>query len=225
MKSVTFDKFDDFYTVAFGGAAVFRHVDGSDMLILESQNEYVSIKGSKTDAVVCYLYDENQEPTGYLASAGHLTIPLGEFRANPQLLEKKKELLLSLSLCDCDESIDWNTCSSALRKSLIKKHEDRVPLVYAELERFAAALRRGASIPEPSSELWHFLATPSDRLPPSTKEVLWILLTRKEPRRVLNLYRYDKNKFFEVFGEWSPAKQEWVADYIKARYEPRMNQQ
>lgn len=223
MQPVTFDFFNDFYTVAFGGVAVLRDVDGSDLLVMESQSDYEAIKGSDTNAVICYLYDQGAETTGYLANAGFLRIPYEEYRSDPALLERKKDLLLAYALCDCEEGLDWSATSPAKRKTLIKKHGAKVPHLYAELERFAAAVRRGSKSVELSRELWHYLAVPSDSIAPATKEVLWILLTRLEPRRLLNLYRYDKNKFFEVYSGWSGAKQEWVADYIQARYEPRMN--
>jgi hypothetical protein len=225
MGSVPFDLFSDFYTVAFGGGAVLRGVLDTDLLVLEDKDTYDSVVGAGPthNAKICYLHDESAKHIDLLREAGMLTLPVDHFRADPKILEDKKDLLLSLSLCDC-EGEDWNTCTSSKRKSLLKKHGEKVDPLFFELERYAAALRRGPVAPEPSVALWHFLAEPSERLPPGTREVLWILLTHRDPRNLLELYTHDKNRFLEHYGTWSDAKQQWAADYLAARYVPRMKQ-
>ena len=226
IQPIVFDLFNDFYTVALGGAAVVRGVDGVDLLVLEDARQFESIKGKDlgNTAKVCLLDDADGSAFHLLAKAGIIEIPIQRFRAEPKILEEKKDLLLSLSLCDCEEDVGWMECTSAKRKSLVKKHAGKVPHLFSELERYAAAVRRNGETPKLTDELWYFLAVPSARLPPSTQEVITILLTRKEPRNILDLYICDKNRFYARYGEWSEAKQKWAAMYIHARYVPRMNQ-
>jgi len=104
-----------------------------------------------------------------------------------------------------------------------KTHTDKIPVIYYELERFVAALRSGITVPEISRELWYYLATPSDGLPPGTREVLWILLTRKEPRNVLEAYTRDKNRFLVWYEALSDVAQKWVAEYLAKHYVPYSN--
>ena len=70
-----------------------------------------------------------------------------------------------------------------------------------------------------SPELEHFLAEPTDKMPPETTQVLWTLLTRREPRNLLALYAVDKNAFLARYEMWSDKKREWAADYLVERYE------
>jgi hypothetical protein len=227
MHPVNFDYCNDFYSAAFGGVAVIRGVAGKDMLIVESEEQFASMERSTRcgGAPSWYLYEthKKRDPIRHLMGADLITIPIDTFRMDPRILEEKKELMLALALCDCEEGLDWEKASSSKRKALYTKHEDQVPLL-AELERFMAGLRNGTSDHELSDELALFLATPSTKLPAATQEVLWILLTRREPRNMLELYTFDKNHFVEMYQDWKPARRKWVADYLASRYSPRMLQ-
>lgn len=220
MPPLAFSSFADFYTVAFGGAAVLRHVDGIDLLVLESEEEYSKMKNRKKlpGQSVLYLYDEDFKLFEKLNKADWVNVPVDHYRSDPRILEYKKELLLADALCDCERGIDWRAMTKSARKALLQKYEDRVPPIYFELERFAAGLRNGR-LPSFSQELGYFLAEPSDKLPPQTQEVVWILLTRREPRNLLALYTVDKNAFLKRYNSWSDAKREWAAGYLAERYQ------
>ncbi len=219
MEPMTFDSFADFYTVAFGGAAVLRHVDGIDLLILENKEEFDKVKGKRgLQGQAFYLFDGEFRLFNKLSKARWVTVPIDLYRTDTRLLEFKKELLLADALCDCEETINWRGLTKSAHKALLQKHTESVPEIYFELERFAAALRNG-KMPDFSMELAHFLAEPSDKLPPQTQEVVWTLLTRREPRNLLALYTVDKNAFLARYNQWSDAKQQWAADYLAARYQ------
>ncbi|OGG59744.1 hypothetical protein A2765_04110 [Candidatus Kaiserbacteria bacterium RIFCSPHIGHO2_01_FULL_56_24] len=227
MHPVTFDFCNDFYTVAFDGVAVIRSVQGSDMLIIEDERRFEETLRNEDCASSSpwYLYDDSKkrDPIKHLTGAGLIDLPLKAFRENPGILAVKKDLMLALALCDCEEGLDWDRCTPGKRKALYSKHIDRVPLI-AELEHFAAEVHKGSAGRELSMELWQFLAAPAEHVPPPTQEVLWILLTRREPQNILELYTYDKNAFVKLYKQWSDTKQKWVAGYLAARYEPRMLQ-
>lgn len=225
LEPVTFDLFKDFWTIAFDGAAVLRGVGGRDMLILDSEEMYRSIQTSaRADAVdVCYLYDSGHHPFKLLREAGMIELPLAAFQKDPKILEEKKALLLALSLCDAEVGLEWSSLTQTRRKTVMKQYKDKVPQLFGQLERFAAALARGTALPILSEELAHFLMVPSANLPPGTQEVLWVLLTRKDERRILEAYTYDKNRFIANFSRFSSQKQKWVADYLAVHYVPRMS--
>jgi len=226
MSSLVFDLFSDFYTVAFDGAAVIRSGGDTDLLVLESQATFESVKSKERSvgAEICYLYDPSAKPFELLRKARKIEFPIERFRKNPAYLVEKRDLLLGLSLCDCEPGLDWNKTPASKRKALMRKHEDKVPRLFTELERFIAALKRGTKVPSISAELWYLLAEPSHLLPTTSQEVMWILLTRRSPMNVLESYTYDKNHFFALLPQWSDAKQKWVAEYLAARYVPRMSQ-
>ena len=218
MQPMKFDSFDDFYTVAFGGAAVLRRVDGVDILVLENKEEYENIRHKKKKGEqIFHLFDPDFRLFNALRKAQWVQVPIEKYRADPKLISFKRELLLADALCDCEEKINWRTLTATARQALMQRHEDRVPAIYAELERFAARLKRG-TIPELSPDLEHFLAEPSETLPPSTQDVVWTLLVRREPRNLLGLYTVDKNAFLALYEQWSDAKREWAADYLVERY-------
>ncbi len=231
IERMQFDLVKDFYTTAFGGAAVIRGVGDKDLLILEHAEEVASFGKFKDQAyhdlnnfALYELNEKTHAPFVLLQEAGMLEVPEARFRENPELLEEKKNVLLALALCDCEEGLEWETLTPAKRKSLMNRHTGLVPETFEELERYAAALRRGKSTLDISFDLWHYLLEPSPNLPPSTQDVLWILLTRKDPRNILELYTHDKNFFLAQYESWSRGKQSWAANYLAARYEPRMSQ-
>jgi len=226
MQSTSYDLFNDFYTVAFNGVGLLRGVEDNDLLVFEDRKEFESAQAAagKPVASLEYLYDPGYAAFLKLAAAGMIRIPIERFQTEPEVLDAKKDLLLALALCDCEPDIDWNSLTSAKRKTLMRKHEDLVPGIFTELERFTAILRRGGDLPQLSPELWHFLAEPSEKLPPGTQEVLWILLSHRETRNILGLYTHDKNRFLAEYNGWSAQKQEWVANYLAERYVPRMQQ-
>ncbi len=219
MEPMSFDSFDDFYTVAFGGAAVLRHVDGVDLLVLANEEVYEKLrsKRKKPSAQAFYLYDKEFPLLDVLTAANWISVPLDRYRKDPKILEYQKELLLADALCDCDEGVNWRSLTSAARKALAQKHKEKVPDIYFELERFAAAFRNGKTR-EISKELEIFLAEPSAAQPPQTQEVVWTLLTHREPRNLLALYTVDKNAFLKLYNTWSDAKREWAASYLAERY-------
>lgn len=220
LSPLAFNSFADFHTVAFGGASVLRDVDGVDLLVLEDKEMFDAAMKNKRklgSAQVHYLFDEEMLLFEKLRKNHMIVVPVNTYRDDPQLLEFKKELLLADALCDCEEKINWRTLSPAARKALLSKHKDRVPPEYFELERFAAGLKAGRVL-QVSQELYYLLVTPQSKLPPATQEILWILLTRKEPRNLLDLYTADKNAFLARYATWSPTKRLWAADYLAARY-------
>jgi hypothetical protein len=226
MRPIAFDGFDDFYTIAFGGAAVLRHVDGDDLLILENEDILRNVNRRKLgSAKVFYLYDPEFALFEKLKKSKWVDVPVKRYRKDPKLLQFKRELLLADALCDCDDQVNWRTLTNAARMALMLKHEDKVPAIYSELERFAAALKANRVL-NLTPELEHFLAEPSEKMSPETQQVLWILLTRREPRNLLSLYTVDKNAFLARYETWSATKQSWAADYLVIRYKHhhRVNQ-
>lgn len=218
MAPLTFDSFDDFYTVAFNGAAVLRHVDGDDILVLEDPAMFDSVNRKKIgSAQVYYLYDPDFSLFTKLLKGKWIVIPTKKYRQDPQLLEFKKELLLADALCDCEGSVKWRSLTISARKALIGKHKDKVPVIYSELERYAAGLKSGREL-SISPELQYFLAEPSEKQSPETRQVLWTLLTHRERRNLLALYTVDKNMFLARYQDWSETKREWAANYLEERY-------
>lgn len=226
LKPMPFNQFQDFYTIACKGAAVFRNVNGEDLLVLEDEKTYESVRDRDCQyGRITYLYDEEGEPFRLLHAAGWLDIPVEIFRQDHRHLERMKDILLGMLLSDVDGDETWSSMSLPKRRSLLKKegNEEKARL-YFELERYAAAIKRGdGQLPDVSHELWYYLLAPTDKVPPSTREVLMILLTRKEPRRLLDLYTSDKNRFFVEYKTWPKHKKQWAAEFVASHYEKRMN--
>lgn len=219
VQSVAFDFCNDFHTVAFGGATVIRGVLGEDLLIVHD-SESVNLCEMPAHSRALFFEDESHEWAERLRKAQMLEVPIAKYQKFPELLERKRSLLLGMTLCDCDPAVDWETITEARRKTLVEKHKDKVPEIFQELERFMVQVRRGDA-PKVSQDLWFFLAEPCDHVPPPTQEVLWILLAEKQPLRVLNLYRHVKQRFYREYSTWSLKKQEWVAAYIAKHLIPR----
>jgi hypothetical protein len=215
----------DYWTVALGGAAVIRNVDGYDLLILEDKDMYeTALRGSVLkNAQILYIYDQRSVPFDMLAKAGMLVLPIESFKNDPNILQEKKEMLLALAIGECEPDFDWNAASTVKQNQIVQKNVEKIPAIFHELERFAARVRAGESVPDMSPELWFYLASPAENLPPGTREVLWILLTRKESRNILESYTRDKNRFLVWYGSLSDMAQKWVAQYLEKRYVPHVN--
>ena len=217
-----FTDFQDFYTVAFDGVAVFRGVSGKDVLVVENESFYEGVS-SLEDARSYYLYASDYAPFRLFLNAGWITVP-SRYRDDPELLNEKSELLLASCLLDLEKSVEWDSLTSGQKKQLAIKHKEKIPAVYWELDRFIAALAAKKKVSELSDELTVFLAEPSSNLHPSTQDVLWMLLIRREPRNLLELYTHDKNFFLKCYKEFGKNKRAWVAGYLSARYVKRMRQ-
>ena len=234
LKPFAYGDFRDFYTVAFEGAAVLRGVGESDLLVLTTEKTYESVKDVDVPgAKIFFVGDPKYRPFRQLAEHGFIEVPVETLRKNPSILEDKKNVLLAWHLlgerdiCENEPLLakrPWHLVTAPQKKKLFLKYRDHLPHVYLELERFAAQLKAGRT-PEMSDELWHLLAAPAEHLRVSTREALWILLTRLDPRNVLELYTYDKNHFLEAhYNNWPEQKKDWVAWYLSQLYVPRMNQ-
>ena len=223
LQPVTFNLFNDFYTVAFNGAAVLRKVGERDILVLEDDSTYQAVDLRHSgDADIYYLHNPSHDLITHLARENWLVLPEEEYRKNSNLLEDKREQLLAQLVLDLDPGLAWNQLRPAQRKQLVGRYDGQIPEIYFELEKAIAMLRRNGRLPKLSDELWQFLAVPAEHLHPSTKEVLWMLLTRRDPRNLLELYTYDKNYFLTLYLAWPESKREWGATYLAVRYKPRM---
>lgn len=223
IESPDFQAFQDFYTVAFGGAAVLRGVNGEDVLVLEDEATFKSIDETSLGARLFYLGAPDHDLFQFLLSADWLEVPTERF-PDPKVLEKKHDMLLAWSLYELAPDMLWDKLTKPQRRALSQKHRQDLPPEFVELERLIANLSAGRQSAPLSIELRLYLAEPAAHLHPSTREVLWILLTRREPRNLLELYTHDKNYFKKLYDTWSEGKREWATTYLVANYVKRMNQ-
>jgi hypothetical protein len=125
----------DFWTTAQGGAAVIRNVDGQDLLILEEKDIYETALQSPApkNAQVLYIYDQRSKPFDMLSKAGMLVLPIESFKSDPNILQEKKEILLALTIGECEPEFDWSAASSVKQNAVVQRNEDKIPAIFMSL--------------------------------------------------------------------------------------------
>ena len=213
IPDVVFDETADFYTPAFGGVFVLRSRGGNAYLILENETEFEALT-SKRHAV--FLRDP--ELLEHLQAESLVEIDLAWYRAHPDALRQKREFLLADLFFEHDPETDFAALTAPQRKGRLLELQDALPETLLELEYLITKLERGDRVrPEQlSPDLTRMLLRPHDNVVGHQREVVWQLLLRLEPRDVVELYRFDREKFAEVYETWPEAKKRWAAGLLAA---------
>jgi hypothetical protein len=222
LTDVTFDDFEDFYTVACGGVWVFRNVGGRDVVICRKEETWKSMSADEHTARIYFVDNEKHKAFKYLLEQGLIHIPHQRYKDEPKYLDEKARMLLLGSIAQYVDGDVLKLTHPQIQK-LLREHKEVMPSAYTEIQRYAASLRCGSEY-DLTDVAKIFLSEPNpERVSPDTENVLWTFLVEKDPRNVLMLYTHDKNAFFAQYNTWSESKQQWAVSYLQERYVPLMN--
>jgi hypothetical protein len=216
----------NFWTRAFGGVFVLR-AGADSILVVEDKRQLAKIRQGENDRFEAFALG-NEEAVECLMREDFFELDLRRY----QTPEGQKELellefyLMVDAVCRTEPDCDFDLLTSSKRKGILLSAEKRCAELN-EIRRFKRALeQRLEGKIRISTELSLLLLHPNAMLTGVQHQaILWMLLQRlqENPVDVLTLYTYDKERFFALFSEWTPAKKRWAAKYVSANYVPEMN--
>lgn len=222
-----FEDLRSFFTQMFGGMYVFRCGEGEterSFLVVENRGMYEEKRGLER----AHVYGiHEQELVARLFEEGLAEINFEWYRAHPHELESCKEHIVITALYEHDPFVDYVGMTPAQRRRCVVALNGSLQKIYGELERFVRRLSQGKAIlPNMlSPELQVHLMRPPETLHASLKDVVWNLICKLQTiPDMLQLYRADKNTFFQRYRTWPEGKQTWAVQKILRHYVPEMNQ-
>lgn len=223
IPKLDFRNLDCFFTKAFGGTFVFRNISSDKALIvLRNEKEYAAF--SKTyDNLYCV---SDEKLIDLLFQENLIEVNLEWYRNNLSILKEKLEYFVVEAITKAEPDIDITALTPAQIKKRIVRVVDAIPDIYFEMERLIKHLELGDKLPAGDSlpqGTQRFLMRPVHNLPFEQRAVVWHLICCIDPFDIFRLYISDKENFFTQYAGWPTAKQGWVVNMIKNRYNPRMN--
>jgi hypothetical protein len=216
MSTFKFSDIGIFFTEAFNGIYVLRSpFDAKDTkVIMIAEDESYSKEGSGIHSI------DDKRLFPLLMRKGYLQIDIDYLKKNPELLERKKTLVLGEVLVEHEDNIDLFNITSAQIKGYIRKYRKELPKVFFEIERLEKQLKNGAKVvaDDFSEQLQYMVTTPGSKVPEKFHRVLYRLISYVDKGSIINLYRYNKKKFYDDFDGFSEVKKHFVRDFIKKYY-------
>ncbi len=217
LRDLPYMQVRSFYTSAFGGVYIFRDADRND-------NVLISVKGDK-------VYRTENGHSEYQFGDSDLYNKLEEHSLTDldaeyylrdvtlQKLERLAECMFVNAVTSKDEKVSLIEMTPAKRVKRAQKllETERLPLVYDEILTFAQKLRlgRGAPLKKASKALKQILAHPHRDIKDTARLVVHRLLVHLQPIDILDLYKYARETFLEMYETWPENKKLWAVDLLK----------
>lgn len=204
-----------FFTEALGGVYILKSFNTSsnnDLIITEDK------KWSKNSKHIHHIADKNIFEL--LLKGGYVEVNANHLIENPDILKRKKDLILSNLLINKSIEIDYFNLTGAQTKSYVNEYQDELPDVYFEIERLEKQLYRNSqiNINDISLELQCMIVIPNEALPQRFHGVLLRLMSHIDTTGIINFYRYNKRKFYDDFTSYNEQKKKFVTDFIIKYY-------
>ncbi len=222
IPEMDFDDLESFYSTAVGGVFVLRRGEAK-VLILESEvcagpPEGENVISPGATRTVCLPMAE-PSTLEFLEKARFLELDFEWYRQNFWILRDWVEQLGVDALAESHPDIDFAELSYVARRRRLVELDSEMPPAIGELEMIRETLSNGQTpaVAYLTPAVRQLLLRPSQRMPKSHREALWIYLAKTRPLLLTDLYRSDKNRFFELFAEWPESKKNWAANFLRER--------
>ncbi len=218
LSPLVFEQTNAFYSRAFGGMYIIkreRHGRGSsrrgpDVVVIYADPSLQIESRSGID--VRHVHTANL--ADYLFKQGILTIDESIYQADPNKVAHKLDHIFYEFICNRYPSdFDIESVSRQEKKRLISQHADEFPAYYFDLERYHSDLLHDRTLPPPESARLQ-LAEPADKRSAHTLQVVGRLLSEMDPTDLRRLHRYNPDRFFADYPNWTDTKKRWVATLL-----------
>ena len=218
LHPIFFDETDSFFTKIFGGIFVFRPSKSDTYMVMIDEDQEDQIEAHPYDGVSVFTLSD-KKLLKVLLKADILTRDLKYWQENKKNLERLKDDILVEAIADfCPKNTDFTALTSTKKKALIQKHDEHIPEIYFEITDLLRLFAVGRGISEVSPELDKFLLRPMRSATLSEKIVVQSFLSFINPQDVVQLYRFNKEKFYEDFATWPESRKKWAIWRITTHY-------
>lgn len=221
IPSIPINGICNFWSAAFGGVYIFRDESCGQEGLLIMEDDSLCKEVSEEMPGVYSLMDENL--LSVMTDRGLLDISSSFYKQHPELLQHKWDcILLDTQLRKCP-AIDYESLNQNQKKRLASDLKADLPPEFFQLERFSIQANRGSRIAMKSlsPELRRLLVHPKSKIKPAVRAIIWQLLSEINPLDVVQLYAYNKKRFFREYDGWPESKKIWSADLLRETYEPQ----
>jgi hypothetical protein len=215
ISDISYSDIRMFFTEALGGVYILRSIDassGDDLIITEDK------KWSKNSKHIYHIHDKNM--FSVLLNAGYFDINTDYLSENPDILQRKKDIILSNLLLNKSIDLDYFNLTGAQLKSYVNEYKEDLPEIFFEIERLEKKLCKGVQIDvnDISLELQYMIAIPNEAIPQRFHGVLLRIISHIDTTGIINFYRYNKSKFYDEFTDYNEQKKQFVTDFIIKYY-------
>ena len=231
IPDMNFLDLDAFYVKAFNGVFVFRGVNSMNPLLVFSDKEKqksggIPSFGSKhfhlNDKKLKDYFIENNVIGVY---ESELASDKGKLR-----LHRLQDLMLIDGIIN-EAGVNANKIDLKFLENPVgrKRVADRLfkkgllSEAYNSFAELSLELEQGNMITEQLSKPivgYNLLLRPNPELPENIRNVIWMMLVRKNPFDFMRLYIHDREQFYREFVGWSEWRQDWVIQYLQKHFDP-----
>ena len=199
----------NFWTSHFGGLYVFQDLDHPAAIASDTAPEGVPIKYSFD------LRDRNRIAKFF--DYNDLVEPIIKARGidGAAILRQKMDFILISAVTQA--GVDLQGTSRRDMRMLARRHHDLLPEEFHALGDLVRWAEQDGRWPRISSEHPAYFYTLRATDTPDA-DLVNMLLSELSPRDVRQLFICHKSAFYAAYATWSPAKQEYVAQYLEAEY-------
>ncbi|MEM6760765.1 MAG: DUF6638 family protein [Pseudomonadota bacterium] len=208
LKPLTVEQ-GNFWTSHFGGLYVFQDVDHPAAIASQSVPEGIPIK---------YNFDlGDRNRIAKFLELNNLVEPIIKARGidGAAILRQKMDFILISVVTQA--GIDLQGTTRRDMRMLARRHQDLLPEEFhglGDLVRWAEQDGRWPRISSEHPAYFYTLRATNT----SDVDLVNMLLAELSPRDVRQLFICHKHAFYAAYATWSPAKQEYVAEYLAAEY-------
>ena len=218
LHQVFFDETESFFTRNFGGVFIFRPSKSDTYMVMINEDQEDQIEAHPYDGISVFTLSD-KKLLKVLRKADILTRDLRYWQGNKTNLERLKDDILVESIADfCPKNTDFITLTPTKKKALVRKYDEYIPEIYFEIENLLRLFAVGRGVSEVSPELDQLLLRPMRSATPSEKIVVQSFLSFINPHDVVQLYRFNKEKFYDDFATWPESRKRWAIWRIETHY-------
>lgn len=213
IPDMRFDEMRFFYTGAFKGVFIFKHL-AEEMSLVVLEEALLDAMRSRPSNV--YWACPGASLIGLLIEQQLADINLASYAEQPARLAKKRDYLVMDILSSGFPERELTSLTEGQKRTLLVELGGNVPATLHELERLIRHLASGISVDpgELSTDLQALLLHPKADLTLLEQEVVAQLIARLEPRDVLCLFRHDRSAFYDRYLTWPRPRREWAIQTI-----------
>lgn len=204
-----------FYTPTFGGVFVFRssNKEREALVLLEDVVRDKGVNGSSDQMVLRTL-----------KKLGLTSSEVGYWKDHLSRLEIIRDSFLMEVLDQTEPDLDFVLLDRVRQKAILTSAavQEQISGEYQQLDQVIRHLRSGRVQKNPPKEISPYLVHPVEGLGEEESEVVWHALSLVcDGRSVVRLYRYDKQRFFSEYKNWSQTHKKWAKAMIQGYYQAK----
>ncbi|MCF6349619.1 MAG: hypothetical protein L3J23_01135 [Flavobacteriaceae bacterium] len=203
-----------FYTKAFGGIFIFK--DFANPIMVFESNEWrdKAIKNTTREVIIFHIEESQLLKTLEDYVAIHLDL---DKIVTTERYQRIKNHVFAQMFSKTDHLMADILNNKLLFKNYLNKLDIQGRKRLMSVERYleSVTINKNTNLNNYiTRDFLEAMYQPHSSLLDENYYLVWKLLTKIAPKDPLNMYKYDKNTFYENFVTWSDSYKDWVVAHI-----------